>query len=171
MLRGNVDTRLRKLAAGEFDAIILALAGLKRLGHESQVTQVLDESFMLPAVGQGALGIVCRAGDGKVFGHLAALDHTATHVAVAAERGLLAALEGSCKVPVAGHANIVEGQILLKGLVSNLAGTTVIMGEITGDPAKARDLGLALGKDLLDRGGRAILAEIAGGGPSHGSPR
>ena len=172
MLRGNVDTRLRKLADGDFDAIVLALAGLKRLGHESLVTQILEESFMLPAVGQGALGIVCRGDDRRVLEQLAILDHSATHLAVAAERGLLAALEGSCKVPVAGHATIVEGQIVLKGLVANLAGTTVITGEITGDTSKARDLGLTLGKDLLDRGGRAILAEIAGGaGPSHGSSR
>jgi hydroxymethylbilane synthase len=171
-LRGNVDTRLRKLSAGEFDAIVLALAGLKRLGHESLVTQILDESFMLPAVGQGALGIVCRTDDKKVQGQLTLLDHSATHLAVDAERGLLAALEGSCKVPVAGHARIVDGQIVLKGLVANLAGTTVITGEVTGDTAKGRDLGIALGKDLLDRGGRAILAEIASGsGSSHGTSR
>jgi hydroxymethylbilane synthase len=163
MLRGNVDTRLRKLAAGEFDAIVLALAGLKRLGHESVVTEVLDEAFMLPAVGQGALGIACRAGDKKILTHLGALNHEPSRLAVTAERGLLAALEGSCKVPVAGHARIVDGQIALKGLVANLSGSTVITGEITGDTAKARDLGMALGKDLLDRGGREILAEIAGG--------
>jgi hydroxymethylbilane synthase len=172
MLRGNVDTRLRKLAAGEFDAIVLALAGLKRLGHESVVTQVLDEAFMLPAVGQGALGIACRAGDKKILTHLGALNHEPTRLAVTAERGLLAALEGSCKVPVAGHARIVDGQIVLKGLVANLSGTTVITGEIAGDTAKARDLGMSLGKDLLDRGGREILAEIAGGAGTspHGTP-
>jgi len=158
-LRGNVDTRLRKLAAGDFDAVVLALAGLKRLGHESVVTQILDESFMLPAVGQGALGIVCRTGDAKTYEQLAVLDHSQTRVTIAAERGLLAALEGSCKVPVAGHARLVDGQITLKGMIANLSGH-MVNGEIAGDPSKARELGLALGKDLLDRGGRAILAEL-----------
>jgi hydroxymethylbilane synthase len=162
-LRGNVDTRLRKLDAGEFDAIVLALAGLKRLGRESVVTQVLEETFMLPAVGQGALGIACRSEDKKILTQLAVLNHEPTRLAVTAERGLLAALEGSCKVPVAGYAQIIDGQITLKGLVANLSGSSVIAGEITGDSSKARDLGMTLGKELLDRGGRAILAEIAAG--------
>lgn len=160
-LRGNVDTRLQKLAAGEFDGIVLALAGLKRLGRESVVTQILEESFMLPAVGQGALGIACRTGDKKILSHLAVLDHSPSNLAVTAERGLLAALEGSCKVPVAGHARIVEGLITLKGLVANLSGTVVVTGEISGATGKARELGIALGKDILDRGGRQILAEIS----------
>jgi hydroxymethylbilane synthase len=166
-LRGNVDTRLRKLAAGEFDGIVLALAGLKRLGHESVVTQILDESFMLPAIGQGALGITCRAEDKKTLSHLALLNHAPSQLAVTAERGLLAALEGSCKVPVAGHARLVDGVITLKGLVANLSGTTVVSAEISGDPGKARELGISLGKEILDRGGREILAEIS----QHGTGR
>jgi hydroxymethylbilane synthase len=140
-LRGNVDTRLRKLADGEFDAIILALAGLRRLGRESVVTQVLDEGFMLPAVGQGALGIACRDTDAATKERLAALDHEPTRLAVTAERGLLAVLEGSCKVPIAGHARLENGRIILKGLVANLSGTVMVTEELAGDPAKAREIG------------------------------
>jgi hydroxymethylbilane synthase len=166
-LRGNVDTRLRKLADGEFDGIILALAGLRRLGKESVVTQILDQEFMLPAIGQGALGITCRDNDASTREQLAVLNHVPTRVAVTAERGLLSALEGSCKVPIAGHAVLENGQIRLKGLVANLAGTVVVKGEIGGNPNSAHQLGIALGKDLISRGAGSILAEIS----QHGTPR
>jgi hydroxymethylbilane synthase len=165
-LRGNVDTRLRKLNDGELDAIVLALAGLRRLGRESAVSQVFDETFMLPAIGQGALGIVCRTGDDAARDRLSSLDHQPTNVAVTAERGLLAALEGSCKVPIAGHARLAEGRIVLKGLVANLSGTVVITGERTGSPDKAREVGIALGEELFSRGAGEILAEISRHGPS-----
>lgn len=165
-LRGNVDTRLRKLADGEFDAIILAMAGLKRLGHEAAVTQILDEDFMLPAVGQGALGIACRDQDSTTKERLASLDHEPSRLAVTAERGLLAALEGSCKVPIAGHARLENGQIVLKGLVANLAGTVMLTDEVTGSAAKARELGLALGQELIRRGAGKILGEIGQDGSS-----
>jgi hydroxymethylbilane synthase len=165
-LRGNVDTRLRKLADGEFDGIILAMAGLKRLGHESVITQILDQDFMLPAVGQGALGIACREEDTNTKGLLAALDHEPSRLAVTAERGLLAALEGSCKVPIAGHARLENGQIILKGLVANLAGTVMLTDEVTGSAAKARELGLALGQELIRRGAGKILGEIGQDGSS-----
>jgi hydroxymethylbilane synthase len=166
-LRGNVDTRLRKLTDGEFDGIILALAGLRRLGRESVVTQILDQEFMLPAIGQGALGITCRENDASTREQLAVLDHRPTRVAVTAERGLLSALEGSCKVPIAGHAVLENGRILLKGLVANLSGTLVITGEISGDPNSAHQLGIALGQDLIGRGAGNILAEIS----QHGTSR
>jgi hydroxymethylbilane synthase len=166
-LRGNVDTRLRKLTEGEFDGIILALAGLRRLGRESVVTQILDHEFMLPAIGQGALGITCRENDAATREQLAVLDHMSTRVAVTAERGLLSALEGSCKVPIAGHAVLKDDRILLKGLVANLAGTVVVRGEVTGDSNKAHQLGVRLGKDLIDRGAGSILAEIN----QHGTSR
>jgi len=165
-LRGNVDTRLRKLNDGEFDAIVLALAGLKRLGRDSEVSQVLDETLMLPAIGQGALGIACREGDTPTRERLAPLDHQPTHIAITAERGLLAALEGSCKVPIAGHARLQDGNVTLKGLVANLDGTVVITDELTGDPHKAHDLGIALGKELIRRGAGDILAEIGQNGSS-----
>jgi hydroxymethylbilane synthase len=165
-LRGNVDTRLRKLNDGEFDAIILALAGLRRLGHESVVSQILDESFMLPAVGQGALGIACREQDENARKRLAPLNHEPSHLAVSAERGLLASLEGSCKVPIAGHARIVEGRIVLKGLVANLAGTVVVTEEVSGEPSKARELGLTLGQEMIRRGAGKILDEVGQDGTS-----
>jgi hydroxymethylbilane synthase len=168
-LRGNVDTRLKKVASGEFDGIVLALAGLKRLGQENLVTQIIDEALMLPAVGQGALGIACRSGDSAVREKLAPLDHLPTRLAVAAERGLLAVLEGSCKVPIAGHGKLQEGRIALRGLVANLSGTIVIADEISGDAgnaAAARELGLKLGKQLVARGAGNILAEISQSGAS-----
>src|SRR2546425_2022715 len=107
-LRGNVDTRLRKLAAGEFDGIILASAGLKRLGFENRITQILDEDIMLSAVGQGALGIVCRTIDDATRNLLQVLDHSPTRIPVTAERGLLRALGGSCQVPIAGRASLTS---------------------------------------------------------------
>jgi hydroxymethylbilane synthase len=166
-LRGNVDSRLRRLSEGEFDAIILALAGIRRLGRESVITEILEDAIMLPAIGQGALGIVCRSEDASIRERLAVLNHEPSQVAVSAERGLLATLEGSCKVPIAGRARLEDGRIHLKGLVSNIAGTIVVTGEMTGSPDKARELGLALGKDLLDRGAGDILAEIS----QHGTGR
>src|SRR5207247_1465941 len=103
-LRGNVDTRLRRLGAGDFDGIILAVAGLKRLGHVERITQILDDDIMVSAVGQGALGIVCRSSDDTARQILQVLNHTPTRIAVTAERGLLRALGGSCQVPIAGKA-------------------------------------------------------------------
>ena len=135
--------------------------------HESAVSQILDESLMLPAIGQGALGIACRSNDSATRERLAILNHEQTHLAVTAERGLLAVLEGSCKVPIAGHARWVDGRILLKGLVANLSGTVVIAGEMNAAPDKARELGIALGEDLVRRGAGDILAEIN----QHGTSR
>jgi hydroxymethylbilane synthase len=131
------------------------------------VIQILDQALMLPAIGQGALGIACRSDDTATREQLAALDHEPTRLAVSAERGLLAVLEGSCKVPIAGHARLEDGQIKLKGLVANLAGTVVVTSEMTGTPAKARELGILLGQELLRRGAGDILAEIS----QHGSSR
>jgi len=165
-LRGNVDTRLRKVAAGEFDGIVLALAGLKRLGKESLVTQIIEEDLMLPAVGQGALGIACRTSDAVARTRLAPLDHRPTRLAVTAERGLLAVLEGSCKVPIAGHGKLQADRMTLRGLVANLSGTIVVSDEISGDvrdagdTSAALDLGFKLGKLLVERGAGDILAEI-----------
>jgi hydroxymethylbilane synthase len=166
-LRGNVDTRLRKLASGEFDGIILAAAGLKRLGHESRITQILDDDIMLSAVGQGALGIVCRSGDSSTAAHLSVLDHSDTRTAVTAERGLLRALGGSCQVPVAGKARLQGEQLTIKGLIANLDGTRAIADELSGSRDRAVDLGLELGERLLSMGAGEILAEIA----AHGADR
>jgi hydroxymethylbilane synthase len=166
-LRGNVDTRLRRLDAGDFDAIILAVSGLKRLGHESRITQILDDDVMVSAVGQGALGIVCRSSDTSTRRFLEELDHAATHTAVAAERGLLKALGGSCQVPIAGRAKLSGEQLTIKGLIASLDGRRVIVEELTGSSGHAEQLGLDLGQRLLSMGAGEILAEIA----QHGADR
>jgi hydroxymethylbilane synthase len=160
-LRGNVDTRLRKLAEGEFDGIILAAAGLKRLGHEKRITQILDDDIMLSAVGQGALGIVCRSNDAATRRTVAVLDHQQTRFAVSAERGLLRALGGSCQVPVAGKSRIEGTHLVIKGLIASLDGTRVIAEEMRGPVDDAVKLGLDLGQKLLSMGAGEILAEIA----------
>jgi len=160
-LRGNVDTRLRKLDAGEFDGIILAAAGLKRLGHEDRVTQFLEDDIMVSAVGQGALGIVCRSTDQETCRLLAALDHQETRTAVMAERGLLRALGGSCQVPVAGRARIQNTDLIVKGLVASIDGTRVLTHEISGPSSDPSALGIELGRKLLAMGAGQILAEIA----------
>ena len=160
-LRGNVDTRLRKLDAGEFDAIILAVAGLKRLGRDGRITEILDEDIMVSAVGQGALGIVCRTLDDSTRGFLAVFDDKPTRIAVTAERGLLRALGGSCQVPVAGRARLDGETLRIKGLLASLDGKRVVTREITGSPDKPADLGMELGRQLLGMGAADILAEIA----------
>ncbi len=159
-LRGNVDTRLRKLAQREFDGIILAVAGLKRLGHEARITQILDDDVMVSAVGQGALGIVCRKDDDKTLKVLEPLDHPETRICVTAERGLLRSLGGSCQVPVAGRARITGSRFSVKGLIASLDGIRVITDEVTGLPERAEELGLELGQRMLSRGAGEILAEI-----------
>jgi hydroxymethylbilane synthase len=160
-LRGNVDTRLRKLAAGEFEGIVLAVAGLKRLGHAQRVTQILDDDIMVSAVGQGALGIVCRSSDTATRATLQLLDHSETRLAVTAERGLLRALGGSCQVPVAGRARLEGEQLTIKGLIASLDGRRVIADELTGSVRKPAELGIELGNRLLSMGAGEILAEIA----------
>jgi hydroxymethylbilane synthase len=160
-LRGNVDTRLRKLDAGDYDGIILAVAGLKRLGHASRITQILDDDVMVPAVGQGALGIVCREGDVETREVLQVVDDGPTRTAVTAERGLLRALGGSCQIPIAGRANLSGDRLTLKGVVASLDGTRMIAEELTGPSDNALQLGLDVGQKLLESGAADILSEIA----------
>jgi hydroxymethylbilane synthase len=160
-LRGNVDTRLRKLAAAEFDGIVLAVAGLKRLGYAERVTQILDDDIMVSAVGQGALGIVCRSQDSATRTTLQSLDHSPTRTAVTAERALLRALGGSCQVPVAGKAKLDGQRLTIKGLIASLDGKRVIADELAGSSDQAYTLGLELGQRLLSMGAGEILAEIA----------
>ena len=160
-LRGNVDTRLRRLAAHDFDGIILAIAGLKRLGYEYRITQILDDDLMLPAVGQGALGIVCREEDHSTRRILQVLDHAPTRTAATAERGLLRALGGSCQVPIGGKANIAAGRLTIKGLIGSLDGARIVAHELSGSPDQALELGIELGEKLLSMGAGEILAEIA----------
>jgi hydroxymethylbilane synthase len=150
--RGNVDSRLRKLAAGEVDATLLALAGLRRLGIEGAGI-VLSPQQMLPAVGQGAIGIECRADDTRSLGLLAAIDHPASRACVRAERALLAALDGSCHTPIAGHAEIAGGLLHLRALIARPDGSACLRAERVGAPDAAEELGREVGLELRARAG------------------
>ncbi|HFD92641.1 MAG TPA: hydroxymethylbilane synthase [Gammaproteobacteria bacterium] len=162
-LRGNVGTRLKRLEEGRFAAIILASAGLIRLGEGARITEKLAVELCLPAIGQGAIGIECREDDERVNAAIAVLDHHETHVCVAAERALNERLEGGCQVPIAGHATLEENLLKIKGLVGWPDGHGVIRGEARGSREQARELGYDLAEDLLSRGAREILREIYAG--------
>jgi hydroxymethylbilane synthase len=157
-MRGNVDTRLKKVQAGELDAIILACAGLNRLGHGAAITATLSTRESLPAIGQGALAIECRADDAATRKRLAALHDAATARAVAAERGFLARLEGDCKTPLAAHATLDGNELTLEGLVGSPDGARILRDTLTGSADDAAALGLELADRLLEKGARAILA-------------
>ncbi|WP_213453818.1 hydroxymethylbilane synthase [Rhizomonospora bruguierae] len=166
-IRGNVDTRLRRVLGPEadLDAIVLARAGLARLGREAVITETLDPMLMLPAPSQGALAVECRADDTDLGELLGALDHAPTRYAVTAERALLAALEAGCNVPVAGLADLVDGddgeEIYLRGAVISLDGSRCIRLSRSGTPADAAKIGLALAADLLDAGADTVLGSNA----------
>ena len=159
-VRGNVDTRLRKLDAGEFDGIILAAAGLKRLGHEARISEYLEADVMLSAIGQGALGLVCRSEDGETRDALRTLDHTATHQAVLAERALMASLDGSCQVPIGGWARIDGDEIVLDGLIASPDGQNIVADRIRGSIREASEIGFELGRRLRAAGADVVLDEI-----------
>lgn len=149
--RGNVQTRLRKLADGEVDATLLALAGLKRLGRPEVATAVLSLDDFLPAVGQGAIAVEAHGGDERVRQYLAALDDADTATALAAERAFLAALDGSCRTPIAGHAWIEDGRLHLRGLVLRPDGSEAYETCRSGDRAEAAELGAEAGAELKAR--------------------
>jgi len=161
-LRGNVNTRLAKLDAGEYDAIILAAAGLKRLEFHDRIRETLDTRLCLPAVGQGAVGIECRREDPRVNGLIATLNDAGTALRVRAERAMNRRLQGGCQVPIAGYAELDHGVILLRGLVGRPDGTEVVRGDISGRPEDGEELGAALADDLLSRGAGTILRELYG---------
>jgi hydroxymethylbilane synthase len=152
-LRGNVETRLRKLDAGEVDATLLALAGLKRLGLGAQATHIMSTDEFLPAVGQGAIGIEAREDDRRVSDILVRIDHIDTSTAIACERAFLAALDGSCKTPIAGHATIAGDAVQFRGLIARLDGTAAhdIVG--TGRRKDATTIGAEAGRELKHRAG------------------
>jgi hydroxymethylbilane synthase len=162
-LRGNVQTRLRKLDDGEYDAIILAGAGLKRLKLEERITEMLEVTTMLPACGQGAVGIECREDDDELNVMLAALNDPKTSARVRTERAMNRRLEGGCQVPIAGYAELDHGVIVMHALVASPDGKEVIRGSISGYPEAAEELGVALAEDLLARGADTILAELYAG--------
>jgi hydroxymethylbilane synthase len=162
-LRGNVGTRLAKLEAGDYAAIILACAGLKRLGLGARITCALSPEEMLPAIAQGVIGIECRADDLVTRALIDPLNDSATRYRTLAERAMNAALAGGCQAPVAGYSELDNGILHLRGLVGRPDGSEMIRGEITGPAADAEQLGQQLAADLLARGARPILAELLAG--------
>jgi hydroxymethylbilane synthase len=163
-LRGNVNTRLRKLDENEYDAIILASAGLIRLGMAERIRQSLRSTESLPAAGQGAVGIELRSNDSGVLALLQVLHHQPTAVCVSAERALNRRLQGGCQVPIAGYAELDEsGETLwLRGLVGRPDGSLILRAEATAPASQAEELGIAVAEDLLSQGAQGILAEVYG---------
>lgn len=159
-LRGNIDTRLRKLDEGLFDAIILAGAGLHRLGLHQRITALLPPEVMLPAISQGALGIELRRDDAELLKGLQFLQHRPTAVAVAAERALLLRLEGGCQVPIGAHATLQEEQVQLTGLIASVDGSRILIDTASAPAAEADSLGRRLAETLLARGGKTILDAV-----------
>ena len=159
-IRGNLDTRLRKLERGDCDALVLAAAGVHRLGLANQVTSYFRFDQMCPAVGQGALGIEIRTDDGRTCAAVAPLDHAATHHAVRAERAVLLRLGGGCQVPIAAHAIVEDGELRLRGLVANLDGSRLIRAQVRGPASDPEAVGAAVAEDLLRQGAREILDAI-----------
>lgn len=159
-LRGNVDTRLRKLDEGEFDAIILASAGLIRLGLGDRITQFLPIEQSLPAVGQGIVGIECRDGDQRTLDYVRALDDATAQVCIAAERAFSQRLEGSCQSPIAGYAELSGDSIRVQGLVASIDGTQVFRDTVIGQSKDAATLGRALADRMLYAGAATLLQEL-----------
>ena len=163
-LRGNLETRIRKLDTAHIHAIVVAAAGLHRIGLKDKTTQSFSLDLMLPAIGQGALGLELRRDDKQTRDILAFLDHYPTRVAVEAERSFLMGLKGGCQLPVAGFACLKDGSIYLDCLVANLDGSTIFRDVLIGPPDKARELGVTLANRLLDEGAGKILNDVYGGG-------
>ncbi|MDE9533424.1 hydroxymethylbilane synthase [Xenorhabdus bovienii] len=159
-LRGNVGTRLGKLDNGDYDAIILAAAGLKRLGLEDRIRMPLEPELLLPAVGQGAVGIECRLDDKQTRELLAPLNHTGTEICVLAERAMNTHLEGGCQVPIGSYAIWQGNNIWLRALVGAPDGSITVRGEKTVSPEEARRAGVELAEELLEKGARQILADV-----------
>jgi len=159
-LRGNVDTRLRKLKEGNYDAILLASAGLNRLGWANRITEEISHDILLPAMGQGALGIETRLDDTKIYDFISTLNHEQTHYAVSAERSLVGRLDGGCQVPIGAYARVEKGLITLKGLVASLDGEIIYKLENVGPVDDAINIGQELGAQLLKMGANEILEKL-----------
>lgn len=159
-LRGNVNTRLAKLDAGEYDAIILASAGLKRLGLETRITERLDTFVSLPAIGQGAIGIECRSNDPEINALVKALHNQKTSICVSAERAMNARLQGGCQVPIGGFAELRGEELHIRGLVGSPDGQKLIRAERTGNADQAEELGRQVAEQLLANGADKILQEL-----------
>ena len=160
-LRGNVDTRLRKVESGEYDAVILAKAGLDRLGCNHRISEVLSPDVCMPAVGQGAIGVECRADDAQASEVLEKLDHAETRTAIIAERTLLSVLQGGCQVPLGAWARIERGELVLDACVCSIDGAQYVKQRATAPPDQARSLGERMAQLLIDAGARDILEEVS----------
>ncbi|HZK75313.1 MAG TPA: hydroxymethylbilane synthase, partial [Candidatus Kapabacteria bacterium] len=160
-IRGNVPTRIRKLVESDWDGMILASAGLERLGLTEHIAHTISLEWVLPAVGQGALGIECRNNDSRILELLATLDHPPTRAAVTAERALLATLGGGCQVPIGAHGKVTEGTMELSACIAALNGASIVRAVHTG-PVDAMDtIGRELARTLLDRGGKELMDSFA----------
>ena len=159
-VRGNVGTRLARLERGDFDAILLAVAGLKRLDLAARITAAMDPETMLPAIGQGALAVQCRTGDEHVLDLVTPLDDPDTHACTDAERSFNRRLGGDCHVPIAGHAELHGTDLYLRGLVARPDGRQVIRGSVRGPRTEAQALGIALAEALIGRGAATLLAAL-----------
>jgi len=160
IIRGNVETRIRKLDDDKLDAVILAAAGLKRLGFTEKVAEYLDVDLSIPAIGQGALGIECRLADPVITETIAFFNHPATAYAVRAERALLKRCEGGCQVPIAAHGTVDGTTLHLVGFIAAVDGSRSVKGEISGPVEQSEQLGIQLADQLLADGGKAILEEV-----------
>lgn len=159
-LRGNVDTRLKKVEEGKYDAILLASAGLNRLGWSNRITEEISHEIIIPAMGQGALGIETRLGDTKTYNFISSLNHEQTNYEVSAERALVGKLDGGCQVPIGAYAKTEDNLITLKGLVSSLDGKIIHKSEIVGPIDDAINIGQDLGEELLKMGANEILEKL-----------
>ena len=162
-VRGNVDTRLAKLDAGDYDALILALAGVKRLGVADRVRTLLAPETMLPAIGQGAIGVECRAADRAVHDLLLTLDHAPTHLCIRTERAMNTRLNGGCHAPIAGYAQLNDQTLQMRGLVGSLDGSKTVTARASGSIADPEALGAEVADDLLANGAANILKQAGVG--------
>ena len=159
-LRGNVDTRLKKVEEGKYDAILLASAGLNRLGWSNRITEEISHEIIIPAMGQGALGIETRLGDTKTYNFISSLNHEQTNYEVSTERALVGKLDGGCQVPIGAYAKTEDNLITLKGLVASLDGKIIHKSEIVGPIDDAINIGQDLGEELLKMGANEILEKL-----------
>jgi len=160
-LRGNVDTRLRKVESGEYEAVMVSKAGLDRLGLSQRISEVLSPEVCMPAVGQGAIAVQCRLKDTEAADLLAPLDDAETRTAVIAERALLAALQGGCQVPLGAWARIERGELLLEACVCSVDGVQYVKQRATASPEQAAQLGEHMARVLIEAGAQSILEEVS----------
>ena len=160
-LRGNVDTRLRKVESGEYDAVVLAKAGLDRLGWTQRISEVLSPDICMPAVGQGAIAVECRLKDTETSDLLAALDDAESRSAIIAERAMLSALQGGCQVPIGGWARMERGELVMEACVCSVDGSQYVKQRAAAPPEQAAALGEHLARLLIDAGAQSILEEVS----------